>query len=89
MAFDYQHNPVIYQGEGNYCWAACLAWWLKAVRGYSNYGMEEIIYRYSEYTSGDADGDFMALTEKGMYKLLNDPKWHLWYHQQDQIVDRG
>ena len=84
MSFDWKANPVINQGEGNYCWAACLAWWLKAVRKYTKYDMEEIIYRYSDYTTGSSDGDFMSLNEKGMYKLLNDPAWHLSYHQQEQ-----
>ena len=82
MASEYLSVPPVYQGNTNYCWAACMEWWLKAVRKYQNYDMDKIIYMFSDYIQEDEEGgDSGSLTEQGMYKLLNYQGWHMWYEE--------
>lgn len=81
MALEHLQYAPEWQGENtNYCWAAGLAWWLKAVRKY-NYDFETIKDIYADWTNFEDDGGFGALNEKGMYKLLNDGRWHLEYQK--------
>jgi len=81
MASNYLSVPPVYQGNTNYCWAACMEWWLKAVRKYQGYDMDKIIYMFSDYVNDEEGGDENALTEVGMYKLINHQAWHMWYEQ--------
>lgn len=81
-----QYTPEWQGANTNYCWAAGLSWWLKAVRKY-NYDFETIKDIYLEYIKYEDDGGFGSLTDKGMYKLLNDSRWHLSYEElsSDQL----
>jgi hypothetical protein len=77
MAFKHLSTPPVSQGsDPNGCWAASLSWWLEAVRGYK-YSFDDIIFMYEEWTHLEEDSNFGALTEKGLFKLFNDQKWHL------------
>lgn len=77
MALKHLSIQPISQGEDpNGCWAASMSWWLKAVRNY-HYDFGELIGMYDEWTYKTKDGNYGALTEKGLYRLFNDPKWHL------------
>lgn len=79
MSFKHLTTPPVSQGgDPNGCWAASLSWWLKAVRGYE-YSYEDICFMYDDWTHQTEDDGFGALTEKGLYLLFNDPKWHLVY----------
>jgi len=82
MASEYLSVPPVFQGQtGNYCWAACMEWWLKAVRKYEGYDMDKIIFMFLDYVHDSEDGDSGALTEKGMFRLLNHPSFHMWYEE--------
>lgn len=55
-----------------------MSWWLKAVRNHE-YDYAEILVMYDQWTHHTDDANYGALTEKGLFKLFNDPKWHLMY----------
>lgn len=79
MALKHMTTPPITQGDDpNGCWAASLCWWLKAVRNL-DYEYWEILVMYDQWTHKTDDANFGALTETGLFKLFNDPKWHLMY----------
>lgn len=79
MGLEHLQYAPEWQGENtNYCWAAGLSWWLKAVRKF-NYDFDTIKDIYIDWTHYEDDGNFGALNETGMYKLLNDQRWHLSY----------
>ena len=82
MGLEHLQNPPIYQGENaNYCWAASLSWWLKAVRKYS-YSMDDLIYTYTDWVNWEDEKAIGALTNSGMNKLLHDQRWHLFYDKK-------
>jgi hypothetical protein len=76
-----------------------MEWWLKAVRKYQNYDQDKIIYMFGDYVHDSADGDNSALTEAGMYQLINHPSFHMWYEEShnskitgekfDDLLKRG
>jgi hypothetical protein len=77
MALKHMAIPPVPQGDDpNGCWAASMSWWVKAVRNYE-YDFVDMLVMYDEWTHKTDDANFGALTEKGLYKLFNDPKWHL------------
>ncbi len=79
MAFKHLSTPPISQGDDpNGCWAASLSWWLKAVRNYE-YSYGDILIMYNNWTNKTEGDNYGALTETGLFRLFNDPKWHLSY----------
>ena len=77
MGLEHMKNPPVYQGENaNYCWAASLSWWLKAVFN-RQCKMDEIIYIYGDYVNDEEGRMNGALNEMGLYKLMHDQRWHL------------
>lgn len=82
MGLEHLQNPPISQGENqNYCWAASLSWWLKAVFN-RNMSVDELMYDYDKYINWEEGENNGALTDKGMYRLLHDQRWHLHYDQK-------
>jgi hypothetical protein len=54
---NYKSVPAIGQNDSMACWAACLAWWLKAVKdGRPSWTQNQVIVEYSKHT--DEDGGF-------------------------------
>ncbi|QQS41931.1 MAG: hypothetical protein IPM63_03015 [Acidobacteriota bacterium] len=79
MALKHLAIPPVTQGDDpNGCWAASLKWWLKAARNYE-YEYWEILMMYDQWTYKGEDENYGALSEKGLFKLFNDPRWHLMY----------
>ena len=57
MAGDYRTIPPEGQFDPFSCWAACLAWWLKAVKdGRPSWNQAAIVHEYTKYC--DDDGGF-------------------------------
>src|ERR1041385_9008488 len=82
MGLEHMKNPPVSQGENqNYCWAASLSWWLKAVFN-RNYSVDDLIDIYDKWISWEADDNFGALNEQGMSRLAHDQRWHLYYDQK-------
>ena len=80
MGMEHLQYAPEWQGENtNYCWAAGLSWWLKAVRRYK-YDFETIKDIYANWTNYKQEG-FGSLTDVGMYKMLNDGRWHISYEE--------
>lgn len=51
---NYAAIPAVGQNDGTSCWAACLAWWLKAVRdGRPAWTQNQIIAEYNRHTADD------------------------------------
>lgn len=68
----YRTTPSIGQLHGNSCWAACLAWWLKAVGGgRPSWTQKEIIdiYRRSLDSDGAMIPDYMVNAWKNDKRL--------------------
>jgi len=59
MTGDYRTIPPEGQFDPFSCWAACLAWWLKAVKdGRPSWNQAAILHEYTKYC--DDDGGFPA-----------------------------
>lgn len=81
MALSHLQTPPVPQGgDINGCWAACLSWWLQAVRGY-RYSMLDIITFYNKWVNQDEENPEKdgALTGIGLDRILMDQRWHLDY----------
>jgi hypothetical protein len=71
--------PVRQHPATNYCWAAGLSWWMKAVKNQS-FDYDFIKGEYDGYISyNEDDGSYGSLNGEGMYSLLNDGRWGLDY----------
>ncbi len=82
MGLEHIKNSPVWQGENqNDCWAASLSWWLKAVFN-RDLSVSDLIYDYEEVINWEEGENEGALTEKGMYRLLHDQRWHLHYDQK-------
>lgn len=54
---NYKSVPTVGQNDGMACWAACLAWWLKAVKdGRPSWTQNQVIKEYDKHT--DDTGGF-------------------------------
>lgn len=79
MGLEHLKNPPITQGETqNYCWAASLSWWLKAMWNRKQ-DMNDIIDIYSDWVNWDDGPSFGTLTTEGLNKLVHDQRWHIHY----------
>lgn len=99
MGLEHIQYPPMSQGENqNYCWAASLSWWLKAVRN-KTYSVGDLLYIYENWVNDEEGENYGALNEVGMSKLLNDQRWFLHYDKKkndkikfeylDKILKRG
>ncbi len=68
--------PVTQGSNQNYCWAASLSWWLRAVRN-RKMSVDELIEIYDPWINWESGPNFGALTKEGMNKLVFDQRWHL------------
>lgn len=74
-------SPVS-QGENqNYCWAASLSWWLKAVFN-RNVSVNDLLFDYEEDVNWEEGENEGALNGKGLFKLMHDQRWHLHYDKE-------
>ena len=82
MGLEHIKTPPVSQGENqNYCWAASLSWWLKATRN-RDYSVGDLLYIYENWLNSEEGENYGALNEVGMYKLINDQRWHLHYDKK-------
>ncbi|MBX3500086.1 MAG: hypothetical protein KF889_11620 [Alphaproteobacteria bacterium] len=64
---NYKSVPAIGQFDRMACWAACLAWWLKAVKdGRPSWTQSQVISEYDKHT--EADGGFNPQTLIDVFK---------------------
>jgi len=79
MGVEHLKYTPISQGENqNYCWAASLSWWLKAVFN-REVSVNDLLFDYENWVNWE-DGDNMgALNAKGLFRLMHDQRWHLHY----------
>ncbi|WP_203072744.1 hypothetical protein [Falsiroseomonas ponticola] len=62
--FDYRTIPPVGQNDEMACWAACLCWWLRAVRdGRPSWTQNQIIVEYDKHTASDGGFDPLTLME--------------------------
>jgi hypothetical protein len=55
--YGYKATPPVGQNDNMACWAACLSWWLKAMKeGRPAWSQNQIIVEYDKHT--DAEGGF-------------------------------
>lgn len=99
MGLEHMKTPPVTQGESeNFCWAACLSWWLKAVFN-REHDMNDIIGYYENWVNWEDGDNYGALNSKGIYKLIHDQRWHLFHDEMkndkitfsylDKILKRG
>lgn len=61
---NYKSVPTVGQNDSMSCWAACLAWWLKAVKdGRPAWTQNQIIAEYDKHTSDDGGFDPQKLID--------------------------
>jgi hypothetical protein len=74
-------TPVSHGENQNYCWAASLSWWLKAVFN-RNVSMDDIIYEYEDYINWEEGENTGGLNGKGLFRIMHDQRWHLHYDRE-------
>jgi hypothetical protein len=76
MGLEHMKTPPVTQGENqNYCWAASLSWWLKAVWN-RTYSTDELIFIYGDWINEEEGPSLGALTPEGLNKVAFDQRWH-------------
>ncbi len=99
MGLEHMKTPPVTQGESdNFCWAASLSWWLKAVRN-RKYEIGDLVLMYEKWVNWEEGNQYGSLTDKGMYRLIHDQRWHLFHDEKkndkitfdylSKILERG
>lgn len=85
---NYKSIPTIGQNDSMACWAACLAWWLKAVKdGRPSWTQNQVIVEYSKHTEEDGGFDPLKLLE--VFKKDARLKMSTGVFKTNQYIGRG
>ena len=74
MSASYQCIKAEAQEGRTTCWAAALAWWLKAVPSRTKYEQYELISEYTDFWINEPD---LSLSRKHIFDVVYDSRWQM------------